>query len=117
MQVGKPKGGIVLGIMGAIPVAGVAWQTIQYLVGLRRLGYDVYYVEATGIWPYNATTDDCTFPVSYLGKLLSRFHFQGKWAYCAAHSDGRCYGLSELQVQTLYQRADAILNLSGGTVL
>jgi hypothetical protein len=117
MQVRKPKIVIVLGIMGAIPVAGVAWQTIHYLVGLRRLGYDVYYVETTGIWPYNATTDDCTFPVTYLDKLLSRFRFQGKWAYCATHSDGRCYGLSELQVRSLYHRADAILNLSGGTVL
>jgi hypothetical protein len=117
MQISKPKVVIVLGIMGAIPVAGVAWQTIHYLVGLRRLGFDVYYVEATGVWPYNATTDDCTFPVTYLAKLLCHFQFEGKWAYCATHSDDRCYGLSELQVQSLYQRADAILNLSGGTVL
>ena len=51
-----------------MPVAGtgVAWNTIQHLVGLRRLGYDVYYVEATGVWPFNATTDDCTFPVTYI---------------------------------------------------
>src|ERR671924_1642654 len=117
MQVSKPKVVIVLGIMGAIPVAGVAWQTIQYLVGLRRLGYDVYYVEATGVWPYNAATDDCSFPVTYISTLLSRFGFQDKWAYVAAHSDGRCYGLSELQVKELYGRADAIVNLFGGTIL
>jgi hypothetical protein len=119
MYVAKPKVIVVLGIMGCLPVAGtgVAWNTLQHLVGLRRLGYDVYYVEATGVWPFNATTDDCTFPVTYISTLLSRFGFRGKWAYVAAHSDGRCYGLSALQVKDLYARADAIVNLFGGTVL
>jgi hypothetical protein len=48
---------------------------------------------------------------------LSRFGFREKWAYVAAHSDGRCYGLSGSQVKALYGRADAIVNLFGGTVL
>ncbi len=119
MQVGKPKVIVVLGIMGCIPVAGtgVAWNTIQHLVGLRRLGYDVYYVEATGVWPFNTIEDDCTFPVSYISTVLSRFGFQDRWAYVAAHSDNRCYGLSETRVRELYARADAIINLFGGTVL
>jgi hypothetical protein len=77
----------------------------------------VYYVEATGVWPFNALTDDCTFPVTYINGLLSRFGFQDQWAYVAAHSDGRCYGLSELRVKELYARADAIVNLFGGTIL
>jgi hypothetical protein len=119
MDVAKSKVIVVLGIMGIMPVAGtgVAWNTIQHLVGLRRLGYEVYYVETTGVWPFNATTDDCTFPVTYISSLLSRFGFQDQWAYVAAHSDGCCYGLSELQVKELYARADAIVNLFGGTML
>ena len=119
MAVAQPKVIVVLGIMGCIPVAGtgVAWNTIQHLMGLRRLGYEVYYVEATGVWPFNATTDDCTFPVTYISNLLNRFGFQDRWAYVAAHSDGRCYGLSELRVKDLYTRADAIVNLFGGTIL
>jgi hypothetical protein len=119
MHVTKPKVIVVLGIMGCLPVAGtgVAWNTIQHLVGLRRLGYDVYYVEATGEWPFNATTDDCSFPVTYISTLLGRFGFQDKWVYVAAHSDNRCYGLSARQLQSLYARADAIINLFGGTIL
>ena len=115
----KPKILVVLGIMGCLPVGGtgVAWNTLQHLIALRRLGYDVYYVEATAVWPFNATTDDCTFPVTYISNLLNRFGFDGKWAYVAAHSDNRCYGLSELQVNDLYARADAIINLFGGTIL
>ena len=62
-------------------------------------------------------TDDCTFPVTYISSLLSRFGFQDQWAYVATHSDGRCYGLSRLQLKELYARADAIVNLFGGTML
>ena len=29
-----------------MPVAGMVFITMQYLVGLKRLGFDVYYVEA-----------------------------------------------------------------------
>ena len=36
---------VLLGMMSKIPVAGVIWQTIHYLIGFQRLGYDVYYVE------------------------------------------------------------------------
>ncbi|MBI4640110.1 MAG: hypothetical protein HY731_05415 [Candidatus Tectomicrobia bacterium] len=117
MYIQKPKVIVILGIMGAIPVAGVAWQVLHYLLGFRRLGYDVHYVEATGIWPYGASSDDCTFPVEYIGKTMKAFGLDGKWAYCAAHSDGRCYGLSEGAITSLYERADAIINLTGATVL
>ena len=37
---------VLLGMMTKIPVSGVVWQTVHYLEGLRRLGYDVRYVEA-----------------------------------------------------------------------
>ncbi|MEA2426162.1 MAG: hypothetical protein QOH13_2572, partial [Thermoleophilaceae bacterium] len=50
MSSGRPKI-VVLGMMSKIPVAGVVWQTLHYLVGLRRLGYDVYYVEAHAVAP------------------------------------------------------------------
>jgi hypothetical protein len=55
--------------------------------------------------------------VTYISTLLSRFGFQDKWAYVASHSDNRSYGLSERQVKDLYARADAIVNLFGGTIL
>ena len=42
---------VLLGLMSHMPVAGVAWVTVQYLVGFQRLGYDVYYIEAHGCTP------------------------------------------------------------------
>jgi hypothetical protein len=41
----------LLGMMTRMPVAGVVWQYLHYLIGLQRLGYDVYYVEAHAIMP------------------------------------------------------------------
>ena len=32
-------------MMTRIPVAGVVWQTLHYLLGFERLGYEAYYVE------------------------------------------------------------------------
>ena len=39
---------VVLGMTGRTPFAGVAWQVLHYLEGLRRLGCEVHYVEDTG---------------------------------------------------------------------
>ena len=49
---------VLLGIMTPMPVGGVIWQTIHYLVGLQRLGFDVYYVEDHGMSPSMFTDGD-----------------------------------------------------------
>jgi len=35
------------------PLAGVTYQFLHYLMGLRRLGYDPYYIEDSGRWIYD----------------------------------------------------------------
>jgi hypothetical protein len=111
---------VVLGIMASSPFAGVAWQALHYLEGLRRLGYDVFYVEDTGDWPYDAdretVTDDVTFTVGYLSRQLARWGLSDRWAYRSGAS-GDVYGLSEAAVAELYRGADALINLTGSTVL
>src|SRR5439155_248292 len=37
---------VVVGFMGSMPIAGVVWQHIHYVVGLQRLGHDIFYVES-----------------------------------------------------------------------
>jgi hypothetical protein len=115
---------LVFGIIGGMPVAGVTWQFIHYLEGFRRLGLDVYYVEDTGAWPYdpgkNTVTDDCSYAVSYLGEVMARHGFADRWAYRAATRDGRTYrtyGLPESRVARLLDEADALVNITGSTLL
>ena len=37
-----------------LPFAGIIWQLLHHLIGFRRLGLDVYYVEdSNGAWFYD----------------------------------------------------------------
>ncbi|HXX40242.1 MAG TPA: hypothetical protein VEP50_19160 [bacterium] len=112
---------VVLGIAGRSPFAGVAWQTLHHLEGFRRLGCDVAYVEDTGAWPYdaerNAVTDDPSYTVAYLDRLMARCGLRERWAFRAASQGRRVYGLDERQLGRLFERADVLVNLSAATLL
>ena len=111
---------VLLGLMSRMPVAGVVWQTVHYLVGLERLGYDVYYVEAHACTPcdFIATPDEdgSEKAAEFIAGVMRRFGFTDRWAFHALHHDGRCWGMSESRVRELYRSADVIINLHGGTV-
>src|SRR5918997_5352277 len=106
--------------MSKTPVAGVVWQTVHYLLGFRRLGYDVYYVEAHARTPSmlmeHEDDDSSGMAASFIADVMRRFDLGGRWAYHALHADGRCYGLSEGQLKQLYRSAALLINLHGGTV-
>ena len=118
-HIGKPKI-VLLGMMTKMPVAGVVWQTVHYLVGLARLGYDVYYVEAHARTPsmfMETETDDGSGKVStFIAEIMARFGLAGKWAFHALHDDARVYGLSDTELRELYREAALIINLHGGTL-
>ncbi len=120
MNISHKKKLVLLGMMSRAPVAGVLWQTIHYLVGFERLGYEVYYVEdhaQTPIMLINAFDDDGSQKAAELiFDVLKRFDLGDRWAFHASHSDGRYYGMSELQLNDLYNSAEIIINLHGNTV-
>src|SRR6267142_249184 len=60
MKSSKPDKGpiIVFGILFWFPLAGVTYQFLHFLIGLRRLGYDPYYVEDSGRWIYDPNLND-----------------------------------------------------------
>lgn len=103
---------IILGILGRDPIAGVAWQALHYLEGFRRLGYDVYYVEDTGEW-----ADDCSHIVNYIARLMKWCGLSDRWAYRAASLGSTWFGLSELQLLKLFEKADAIVNVTASNLL
>src|SRR5205823_5691128 len=99
-------------------MAGVAWQAIHYLLGLRRLGWDVYYVEDSGAAPYDprhgGRTDDPAYSVGYVADVMRRFGFEDRWVYLDMARD-ETYGLSRGRLGELYRQAAGILNLCGAT--
>ncbi|MEP7071465.1 MAG: hypothetical protein ABI839_03690 [Verrucomicrobiota bacterium] len=114
----KRKRIIVMGFMGSCPIAGVIWQHLHYIVGLQRLGHDVYYIEDSARLPYDPVTFEVNNEYGYAASLLSRladeFGFAGKWSFCARYlPELPTVGLSLTRIRRLYRSADAIFNVCG----
>ena len=109
---------IILGFLATCPIAGVIWQHIHYIVGLQRLGHEIYYVEERFPRPYNPTTrelsDNSSYAVQTLAMLASRYGFEGRWAYCARYKEPFAMaGMDRNALLKLYKDADCALNLCG----
>src|SRR5213593_4432173 len=113
---------IVTGLIAQHPcLGGVAWDYLQYVLGLRRLGHDVYYVEDSGQWPYTpdggaSGTEwiayDCTANVDHLARIMARFGLSDRWAYHFPIKS-RWFGLSHMQRRAVITSADLLINVSG----
>jgi GT2 family glycosyltransferase len=120
MTAGARKKIVLLGMMANMPVAGVVWQTVHYLIGFRRLGFDPWYVEAHARTPSklmsNKNDDPSAKAAEFIAGVMRRFDLGDRWAFHALHDSGRCYGLTDGELMRLYTSAELIINLHGGTV-
>ena len=111
---------VVTGGLGAMPFAGVAWQIMHYLEGFRRLGHEVNYLEDSGSWPYDPERDtvseDPRPALRYVERHLGRCSLGRSWAYRNGVT-GKLHGMTEAQLAAVLERADAVVNVSGFTVL
>ncbi len=113
---------VVTGLIAQHPrLGGVAWDYLQYLLGLARLGHDVYYLEDSGEWPYTAVggddaeswiAHDPTPNVEHLAHTMARFGFADRWMY-RFPIEPRWYGLSDVRRREVLGTADLLVNVSG----
>ena len=107
---------MVTGYIGQYPLGGMAWEYLQYFLGLVGLGHDVYYIEDTNQWPYNpeetGLAGDVDFNVRYLSRLFDRFDAGDRWAF-RFFWDNTWFGLTESRVREVFRSADLVLNISG----
>jgi hypothetical protein len=101
-----------------MPFAGVAWQVLHHLEGLRRLGHEVFYLEDTGRWPYDPDRDSLTDDGSAAARYLERtFRSRGyRWAYRDAATT-QWFGATQSEVEAQLRDADVLINLSGVMLL
>lgn len=111
---------VVLHLAAQYPFAGVIWQLIHHLVGLRELGLDVYYIEDHGSWVYDpialTQVKDPRPNLDVLNAVLQRFGFDDRWGF--AYYDGlrlEYLGMSGARCRRLLAEADAVINLCGAT--
>jgi glycosyltransferase involved in cell wall biosynthesis len=112
---------VLLGMMAKMPVPGVMWQTVHYLLGLKALGFEPWYVEAHGRTPsmlMREPGDDAgLLAAGYVDHVMRRFGLGDCWAYHALHdADAPVHGrLDEAGLRRLYRDAALVVNLHGGT--
>lgn len=111
---------VVSGILFWFPLAGVTFQFLHYLIALKRLGYDVYYVEDPSQWVYNPrlhdVSPDATDNIAAIAPVLEAHGFRGRWAFRANYAGGQSYGMSAQDIVRLYRDADVLLNVTGQEV-
>ncbi|MHC5009031.1 MAG: glycosyltransferase [Planctomycetota bacterium] len=107
---------IVLGsYMVHYPLGGMMSYVLQYLLGFRRLGHDVLFVEKAG-YPNacfdparNVMSDDCAYGVATVGALLAGWGLGDRW--CFVDAAGRYHGLAQRQVESAFRTADVFVDM------
>jgi len=111
---------IVLHFAAQMPLAGIAWQAMHYLLGIEQLGYEAWYVEDGGANPYdpwaNSVVMECDYNVAYLRRIMERYGFGHRWAYWDPIRDIH-HELSRERVRALYAVSYPVINLCGATKL
>lgn len=109
---------VVLGYIIRGPLAGFFWHHVQYVLGLKRLGHDVAFIEDSEDYPCcydpqrNLTDDDPTYGLAFAQRVFTRLELQDQWAYFDAHRH-RWSGPLADQAEAFCRSADLVLNLSG----
>ena len=111
---------VVLHLAGRYPLGGIGWQAIHYVLGLTRLGHDVYYVEDSGAHPYDprvkSVVGNAAYSVAFLAEVMGRFGLADRWSYVDAVTSAH-HGLSRERLSDLFRDADALFNVCGATRL
>jgi hypothetical protein len=106
-------------MMGAFPFGGMVWQALHYVAGLRRLGFDVWYVEDAD----NELLDPKTFTwqtVNYssnlrcLSEFMNSLSLGERWVFRPPGARNTCLGGLDCNgLSKLYREADAVINVCG----
>jgi len=112
---------IVLGSMCRLPVAGVVFQVLHYMLGFERLGFQSFYVEWHGNWVKDPITpsDDLDQPCLIIGDVMRSFGFADRWI-CRGDQVAPGFtfgGMSYERLLSLYKEAEAIINVTGAHLI
>jgi len=108
---------VVTGLIGQYAFGGVTWDYMQYVLGFRALGHDVWYLEDTSAWAYDPVKQepsaDCSHNTGYLDRVMREFDMGDRWIYRNG-ADGTYHGPSGAQeAERVLASADVLANVSG----
>ena len=108
---------LVLGYVVRRPLGGGVWPTMQYVLGLMRLGHDALFLEdsedyGTCYDPTRHVTDeDPTYGLQFATEVFERHGLAERWAYYDAHKD-EWHGSCSARIDELCSTADLVINAS-----
>jgi hypothetical protein len=106
----------VLGYIVRGPIGGLAWHHLQYVLGLKKLGHDVLFIEDSEDYPacYNPETNeigtDANYGLRFIDESFKSLDLEGLWSYFDFHTN-QWFG--NLKAVEFLKSADILLNLSG----
>ena len=96
------------------PVGGYQSWILQWLVGLQRLGHEVFFVERAG-WDgscfdlqTNESGNDPSRGIRAVEALLARFGLQHSW--CFVDHAGRYHGVTQSRIEEVFSTADLFID-------
>lgn len=109
---------LVLGYIVRGPLGGLAWHHLQYVMGLHKLGHDVYFIEDSDDYEscYDPTlgcmSKNPAYGLRFAQRAFESVGLPECWTYHDAHTStwmGPCAG----RALELFSTADLLLNVSG----
>ena len=97
------------------PLGGMMSWTLQWLVGLHRLGHEVIFVEKSHYSHscyhpiLRESSDDYSYGLAATTKLLERFGLTDGWCY--VDYEGHYHGMSRTAIEEAFRSADLFLDL------
>ncbi len=109
---------VVLGYVVGFPLGGMTWHSVQYAMGLARMGHDVWVLEDSDDYEtcYDPTTyevgTDPTYGLAYAARVFERIGLGDRWTYHHAHTRS-WHGPAADKITDVCATADVVLNLAG----
>jgi hypothetical protein len=109
---------VVLSYVVRGPLGGMAWHHLQYVLGLARLGCDVFFAEDSDDYPSCYDPDrgyvdrDPAYGLRFAAEAFGRLGLGQRWAYHDAHT-ARWLGPGTGGALGAFASADLLLNVSG----
>jgi hypothetical protein len=86
---------------------GATWAVLQYVLGLRRLGFDTHFVE-----PVSEPAGLHADTLRYVEAVMAQFGLGDRWALVPS-GGGDPIGMSRAELRDLARRSDLLLSVSG----
>ncbi len=114
---------VVLGYVVRMPLGGMSWHYLHYVLAARQLGLEVAFLEDSGDDPWSCydprtgvSGRDPSYGLWYAAQVFDRLGLQDCWAYYEAHQK-RWHGPLAHRAEDISVEADLALNVSGANAI